>query len=40
MRTSIVLVSELAPHHADWQRALAQAEHLTGSLKPRLGERR
>jgi hypothetical protein len=37
MRTSIVLVTELAPHHADWRSALAQAERLTGSLEPRLG---
>jgi hypothetical protein len=37
MRTSIVLVTELAPHHADWHKALAQTERLTGSLEPRLG---
>jgi hypothetical protein len=37
MRTNFILVTELAPHHADWHRALAQAERLTGSLEPRLG---
>ena len=37
MRTNFILVTDLAPHHADWHRALAQAERLTGSLEPRLG---
>ena len=37
MRTSFILVTELAPHHADWHRALAQAERLDGIAQAPLG---
>ncbi len=37
MRTSILVVTELAPRDVDWPRAVEQAERLARSLGPRLG---